>query len=487
MGTTRYTEKISEDELCAVLGIDERGLRKLQRRDLPKPTGEDDAGVWRSIPEVRGWLAATSYRRPKELLLEWWADAEVPAQLRGAELARSDHVDGQVLAVLQRWETSSGRVVLAWPTSVWSITGADLARWVPAADAYLLVGHGWGSSGPDVWAHPGAHPDTGRTDIEWRDVARVFGRPVPFWPYRLRHPELIVGWKPGDPPVRHVGVLDSDIEPLMRMALLYPPEHTTHRAMIQTAQAISNRADAADCSDLKILSDRLASGHITDKQIVLAAEAAPNAGVDLPEPDETLARAGWQDVLRRSDRLAEHCVRLIRAWDGGPLWPYAHTVSIPRGTEAGAEFLARLEPSPRTAAHYAIDVERTARPMVDPDTDIPVALPDGDGQILAIALQRLPTTSPLAELILEETIWIRTQDGGLFPAPHNHHSGLLWGYEGAGPSALAALANALLVDITAEGASSSDNTPPGLHNLFQRPWPSGTVLTRTQLKAARGR
>lgn len=41
---------------------------------------------------------------------------------------------------------------------------------------------------------------------------------------------------PGDPRVRDVAVPAVGFEPLTQMALLYPPEHLAHRAMIATAQ-----------------------------------------------------------------------------------------------------------------------------------------------------------------------------------------------------------------------------------------------------------
>lgn len=114
-----------------------------------------------------------------------------------------------------------------------------------------------------------------------------------------------------------------------------------------------------------------------------------------------------------------------------------------------------------------------------------VAVPADDHfEIRALAPQRLPT-SPLAELILEDPIWVRTQDGTLYPAPYNHHSGLNWSYGGTGTATLAALAHTLLADITTEGARSSDSAPDGLHQLFRRDWPPSTVLTRAQLEAAR--
>lgn len=41
---------------------------------------------------------------------------------------------------------------------------------------------------------------------------------------------------------------------------------------------------------------------------------------------------------------------------------------------------------------------------------------DGHGDLLAAIPQRLPATSPLAELILDHPIWVRTEDSTLYPA-----------------------------------------------------------------------
>jgi hypothetical protein len=50
-------------------------------------------------------------------------------------------------------------------------------------------------------------PGADKGSIGWTDLARVLGRPAPFWPGRLLHPELILEWQPGDGPVHHAGVL----------------------------------------------------------------------------------------------------------------------------------------------------------------------------------------------------------------------------------------------------------------------------------------
>lgn len=484
MSSTHYVHKISQTELCELLEVDERGLLKLSRRGLPTPIDSDSEGTWWSIPAIRDWLTTTKYRRPRSLLVEWWPDAPTPADLVRTQLVR-DHGIGEPMAVLQHWHTDTGSIVVTWAVGGWSLpNGQEVAGWAPGADAYLVIGLGWGIYGPDVWAYTGARPDTERDDIEWHDLARVLGRPAPFWPDRLRHPDLILEWEPGSPLVRHAGVLDVDVAPLMRMALLYPPDHVVHRAMVHTAKTISNRGDAEKSGDLTILAERLADGRINDQHIVLAADAAPNHTVDMPSVDGTVTRAGWREVLYRNDRLAEQCVRIVREWDGGRLWPYAHIITVPRHTAAAQEFLDRLEPAARTAVYYAIDKDRSTRPMVDPATDIPVAVPTDEREIRALAPQRLPTTSPLAELILEHPIWVRTEDGVLYPAPLDRHNGLSWGYGGSGPAALAALTHALLADITANGAHV-DRATDGLYELFRRDWPAGTVLNRAQLEAAR--
>jgi len=118
--------------------------------------------------------------------------------------------------------------------------------------------------------------------------------------------------------------------------------------LISLQVLISYRGDATRSADLKILAERLADGTISEKEIVLAADAAPSTHEGWTEADEPLARAGWREVLARSDRLAEQCVRIVREWDGGTLWPYAHTITIPQ-TTTGAEFIARLQPAPQRA------------------------------------------------------------------------------------------------------------------------------------------
>ncbi|MGH3826839.1 MAG: hypothetical protein ACRDQX_06660 [Pseudonocardiaceae bacterium] len=108
-----------------------------------------------------------------------------------------------------------------------------------------------------------------------------------------------------------------------------------------------------------------------------------------------------------------------------------------------------------------------------------------DGLFLAAIPQWLATFSPLAEVILDSPIWVRTEDGTLYPAPKDRYYGLSWGYGGSGPGSLALLISRLLADITARGSDGAHGAPQGLEELTQAKGPPGTVLTRAQLEAAR--
>ncbi|MBB3053536.1 hypothetical protein FHS23_004590 [Prauserella isguenensis] len=491
MGGTHYVHVASDAELQKLWGMSERELGKLTKRNgFPRPVDppEDESGVWRSIPALRDWLAATDYRKPRQLTLDWWPNAGEPAEFDGAQRITPRY--GRRDVVAQHWATESGRLVVFWHDDPAMVQGGELARMEPMADVYVLVGWDWGIRGPALWCWSGQDPDAERVEVSWSDLARVLGQPAPYWPGRLRSPDLITDWQPGDAPARDVGMQDLDVFPLTRMALQYPPEHVAHRALIHTAQLIDRNTEAADSTDLQILQERLDRGSITPDEIVLAALPAEPVTDERPDPlEETVLHAGWREVLDRSDRLAEQCVRTLMAWDGGRSLPWSQTLLIPH-SPARAEWLDRLEPAPERTAIYA-GLERSPSQrgvaMYDPITDIPVLLPDEPGEeVRALSSRRLPATSPLAEIILEQEIWVRTQDGTLYPAPLHSYGGLSWGYGGTGPRTLATLAHRLLKDITAPAPTVGDGhaTPDGLVELFTYDWASGTVITRQQLEQA---
>ncbi|MGH3945416.1 MAG: hypothetical protein ACRDSI_10280 [Pseudonocardiaceae bacterium] len=108
-----------------------------------------------------------------------------------------------------------------------------------------------------------------------------------------------------------------------------------------------------------------------------------------------------------------------------------------------------------------------------------------NGLLLATIPQQLPTFGPMAEITFDRPIWVRTEDGRLYPAPKDSYWGLNWGYPGSGPGSLALLIYRLLDDINARGADHATGASAGLEELTQIDWPPGTVFTRAQLEAAR--
>lgn len=483
--STKYVNKIYERELLELLKVDRRGLQKLHKReDLPAPQDEDAEGAFWSIPVIRAWLN-TGRRRPRELTLDWWPDAEEPAEYFGATVFRRSGPDTEPSAVLQHWNTTSGQIVVAWPLGdpVFPVNGEDLARVAPEAAAYLRVGPGWGIDGPDLFTWTRSAPRSEADEVEWADLARVLGRPAPYWPSNVRLAELITEWQPGDRVVRHHGTTGVDVVPLLQMAIRYPAGHPVHRTLIHAAQTITARESIFFEGDL--LEERLRGQRITAEQIEFAAVPAPPPAAP-EELDETTRRIGWRELLQRDDRLAEQCLDTLFAWNGGDDLPHAHVIDIALDGAWGAEFCARLEPATRTAQYLILDRQREGEAMVDPLTDTPVVINTAEGTARALAPNRLPATSPLAELILDNPVWVRTADGTLYPAPHDPSYGLSWGYGGSGPTALALLAGKLLDDVTAPGAQLGNETPArGLLELFRRELKATTVLTRADLEAAR--
>ncbi|MFI6149922.1 hypothetical protein [Streptomyces sp. NPDC051109] len=116
---------------------------------------------------------------------------------------------------------------------------------------------------------------------------------------------------------------------------------------------------------------------------------------------------------------------------------------------------------------------------------------DGREQLLdpasAFALQRLPTTSPLAALTVSgHACWIRTQDGQLWFAPEHEGWGVSWGYGGTGCHNLAELLDVLLKDISRPAGRSrrAEGIRWAARPAAQDAQSGSTTYTRAQLAAA---
>ena len=423
------------------------------------------------------WAAARSPDMATRVPLRYWPDATKPAAYLGA----SEHGED---TVLMTWQAGVGRVTVLWntldPIMVWL---PAFVRRVDGATVLVNVEPSFGLDGPSLKAVNRATPDE-PYELVWRDLSRVLGQPVPYWPLPLRIAELILSWKPGAEPVTAPARPDLDTGALLRLASMFDSEHPTHRTLLNLARVTQSRNTASARQDLDILHEAINRGSGPQVPTAIAAVPMPVPDADREDLDPMVRRAGWLEVLGRSDTLSVQCVHEALSWDGGRDFPFSNPEKVDPTQGPGAEWVQRLQPIERTAAFELIDYDGGGETFTDPATDAP-AVQCTDGELVAAIPQRLPATSPLAEMILSrDLVWIRTADGTLYPAPKDAGLGLSWGYSGGGPAELAALIDRLLNDINA-AAPGRYGAPSGLNELTQMTWPDGTILTREQLEAAR--
>ena len=163
----------------------------------------------------------------------------------------------------------------------------------------------------------------------------------------------------------------------------------------------------------------------------IGALPLPIARQDEPEePEQMVKLAGWAQITERRDTLADAVANTVLWWDGGKDWPTGEAVELyPDQCPIAATWVEDLEPDdgdlPPTVTERRLLTARRERDdpqlLHDPATAAPaVADTDYDGALIVTAAcaQRIPTTSPLAEVILSHgAVWIRTEDGQLSARP----------------------------------------------------------------------
>jgi hypothetical protein len=476
--------------------LDQAGCAKLLGWPLPlvwcrskigkfaSPAGTKNGQPFWHEDEVYRWAASTHPWLINRVPIRYWPDAQRPAIYYGAREIED--------AIAQTWRTNAGTVCLLWSRP--GLTGPpplhSVAAQLPHADALVRVQFDFHIDGPGLsTAQPDNLTEWKDFGVRWAKLAQVLGQPVPYWPYMLRIPKLIAAWEPGAPPVTYPTIPGIDTTPLLRLAATLPQDNPAHQVLLHVARIAQFSSTAKAQLELQILAEceqRVVKfGQHQGGVTVVAAFPLEVPEVDDETLDEHRRRAGWLEIFERTDLLAAECVREVSEWDGGADFPFSNPEQIDPTTEYGAEWAARLEPIKRTAAFESIDdFDDQCETLTDPKTGAPVVR-ESDGLLLAAIPQRLGTFSPLAEVILDSPIWVRTEDGTLYPAPKDSYWGLSWGYPGSGPGSLALLISRLLDDITARGADNATGAPAGLEKLTQTEWPCGTVLTRAQLEAAR--
>ncbi|MFI9307362.1 hypothetical protein [Streptomyces triculaminicus] len=145
-----------------------------------------------------------------------------------------------------------------------------------------------------------------------------------------------------------------------------------------------------------------------------------------------------------------------------------------------------------TAAHAALAGDRPVDAFfVDPLTDTPAlrTVRDGAPALRFYAPLALPSTgAELASVVLDDTVWVKTSDGQVHPAPCTPNEHLWWG-DGWGdkPSEAATVITTLLDDLGATvDLREHWKAPRGLTALLEQQTKGGrTELHRHTLLHAR--
>jgi len=338
-------------------------------------------------------------------------------------------------------------------------------------------------------------------EVTWRQLASVLGSRAPWFDPALRDRDTICSWRPGDPAaIVAANHVELPVRPLLELAADEPDGSPAAAACLWLARHLRQADSQSAQQNIDEIRAAAADLESDCAYVNIAAVPAPLLRPAGEPPDDMVLRAGWLKIVERRDVLAAAGARVVQYWDGGKAWPVGEPAEFdPASCPAAAEWTARLRPSSveqpptvleRQLLERVTRVDRAELLYDDASGCAAVRRTDHMGEVTVYASvpQRIGTLAPLAEVILSDsTVWIRTDDGGLWLAPSLAGRGLSWGYSGGGPHALAALLDRLLDDITGPPIASNVAPPRGLLSLIAATSQDGTTsYNRAQLLAARG-
>ena len=414
--------------------------------------------------------------------------------------------------VLLNWETEYGTIGWAHPIHTAHTSAVSLSRamyehlWDHMDKAYTTL------VTPLLLVNPDGSPELRAVDLypdgrmseeyepTWHDLADLLGSPVPWFHFALRDENTITDWKPGDPPAI-VPAQDAGLRtgPLLELAADEPdgsPAAAVCLWLFRNLRRLDAAAAERDISAIR------AAAEDPDSDCAYVRIAAVPAPVARPADDalgEMTRRAGWAQITERRDVLAESVAQVVLQWDGGSSWPAADVAEFdPVSSPAAAEWTERLRPAPvgqpptvleRRLLANVRSIDQGVLLYDDASGCSAVRRTDHLGKVTVFAsvAQRISTVAPLSAVTLGvHTVWVHTEDGGIWIAPELPGHGLSWGYSGGGPVALAELLGNLLDDITSPAVSRKTEPDDGLFSLVvNTPKDSVTTYTRAQLLAAR--
>jgi hypothetical protein len=337
--------------------------------------------------------------------------------------------------------------------------------------------------------------------VNWRQAASILGTRPPWFHHALRDPRAMLAWKPGDPPaIIAADDIEAPAQALLELAADEPEGSPAAAVCLWLARhlrrlAAKSAQDSIDevRTEASVLGNDCAYVHV-------AAVPVPALRPEDDPPGETVQRAGWAQIVERRDVLAAAAAEIVLRWDGGQAWPTGDIAQFdPASSAAAAEWTAQLRAAAtdqpptvleRLLLEHASTADRVVELLYDDTSGCPALRRTdhmGETWVYARVPQRISTLAPLSEITLGgNTVWIRTDDHRLWLAPAVEGHGLSWGYSGGGPTALTALIDRLLDDVTSPPITRPGPLPEGLFALIRStPQDGVTTYTRAQLLAAR--
>ncbi|MFF2367826.1 hypothetical protein ACFVU0_34640 [Streptomyces sp. NPDC058122] len=400
-----------------------------------------------------------------------------------------------------RWQTPLGIVAVVYGPD--RPSHAEALDYHPDAATVVLVQWHYDLYGlPELQAVDRDRDDL-TYDPRWSELASHVGSPVPWWPAPLLNEEHLMEWKPGRRRAPAVVVTEPSWEPLYDMGYTQARGTALRVACLSVGHEIRSRAVKHAQEELDRLNEiktKAADSNYAQRGKAERAFLTLPGFPDLEDPAEAevgsraVIRQGLAELCRRTEDLAVECLEQIKMWSSRDL-PFgeAFSVTTQPATDAAAEWIRRLQSCSPTAIHRVWETQRQeiTGTYTDPVTHSPVVTKQGhymfrstdEVSYHSYAPRRLPAGSVLAEVILDNPIWVRTQNGTLYPAPAVDGRGLSWGYQGSGPGTLATLIGRLLDNGATPALTYEDdiNAEPHLEAFLAGKYKHGTVLSRDAL------
>ncbi|MFI5770930.1 hypothetical protein ACIA74_20685 [Streptomyces sp. NPDC051658] len=488
-------EKLTAAQLMDVFSLSEETWSRLADGMVEPLDGAFDDGptTWSGHAFAR-WLAAA---HPE------WAGAG-PLLLRPAPQTESHYLGGEYRDsddgtdvhaeyFAGRWDTQEGVIAVVFPCEGMP-DGRSLLDLHTDTASLVVVGHVYGFDGPELEAVDRKRPEL-VYHPSWAELAAHLGGPAPWWPSALRREAHLTAWQPGDAPVPVEVVTFPSWEPLHALARQEPEGSPVRRACFTIGHRIRSGAAENALWEMENLQSWSGGPEVSMVYPAVPDTADPGPG-ELATDD--VVGAGLAELCGRTDDLAVECLEQVSGWSGAEDLPYGGTFDVTRTdlTRAAAEWINRLRAVPPTALHRVWEeAYHTVGTFVDPVTGSPVVAVKGkflfrgchEITYIGRAPKRLPAGSVLKEVVLDDPVWVRTDDGVLYPAPAMDAPGLSWGYGGSGPRTLAQCVGRLLDDGGAHAVTYGDDRKeePGLGAYFRIKHKRGTHLSRRDLLRAR--